>query len=66
MEKYTYIRKTVTRQHRRYEVRGKIEQEACDKLVELITSLKNTPAAGSTTVDQWFVQWRDTYKAPPA
>lgn len=43
---------------------GKTEQEACDKLAELITSLKNTPyaAAGSTTVDQWFVQWRDTYK----
>ena len=66
MEKYTYIRKTVTWQNRRYEVRGKTEQEACDKLAELITSLKNTPyaAAGSTTVDQWFVQWRDTYKAP--
>ena len=66
MEKYTYIRKTITWQNRRYEVRGKTEQEACDKLAELITSLKNTPyaAAGSTTVDQWFVQWRDTYKAP--
>ena len=66
MEKYTYIRKTITWQNRRYEVRGKTEQEACDKRVELITSLKNTPyaAAGSTTVDQWFVQWRDTYKAP--
>ena len=42
MEKYTYIRKTVTWQNRRYEVRGKNEQEACDKLDELITSLKNT------------------------
>ena len=42
MEKYTYIRKTITWQHRRYEVRGKTEQEACDKLAELITSLKNT------------------------
>ena len=30
MEKYTYIRKTVTWQHHRYEVRGKTEQEACD------------------------------------
>ena len=66
MEKYSYIRKTITWQNRRYEVRGKTEQEACDKLAELITSLKNAPYAtgGSTTVDRWFVQWRDTYKAP--
>ena len=65
MEKYTYIRKTVTWQNRRYEVRGKTEQEACDKLAELITSLKNAPYAtgGSTTMGQWFVQWRETYKA---
>ena len=57
--KYTYICKTAL---------GKTKQEACDKLAELITRFKNTPyaAAGSTTVDQWFVQWRDTYKAPPA
>ena len=65
-ELYAYIRKTVTWQNRRYEVRGKTEQEACDKLAELITSLKNIPyaAAGSTTVDQGDVQWRDTYKVP--
>ena len=54
MEKYTYIRKTITWQHRRYEVRGKTEQAACDKLAKLITRLKNAPyaAAGYTTVDQ--------------
>ena len=28
MEKYTYIRKTITWENRRYEVRGKTEQEA--------------------------------------
>lgn len=28
MEKYRYIRKTVTWNHHRYEVRGKTEQEA--------------------------------------
>lgn len=50
MEKYTYIRKTVTWQNRRYEVRGKTEQEVCDKLAELITSLKNAPyATGGST-----------------
>ena len=43
MEKYSYIRKTITWQNRRYEVRGKTEQEACDKLAELITSRKTPP-----------------------
>lgn len=62
MEKYRYIRKTVTWNHHRYEVRGKTEQEACDKLADLITTLKqgDLALAGSNlTVDQWFAQWRD-------
>ena len=44
---------------------GKTEQEACDKLADLITTLKqgDLALAGSNlTVDQWFAQWRDTYK----
>ena len=41
MEKYTYIRKTITWENRRYEVRGKTEQEACDKLAELVASLNH-------------------------
>ena len=48
-------------------MRGKTEQEACDKLADLITTLKqgDLALAGSNlTVDQWFAQWRDTYKAP--
>ena len=40
MEKYTYIRKTITWDSRRYEVRGKTEQEACEKLADLVVSLK--------------------------
>ena len=65
MEKYSYIRKTITWDHRRYEVRGKTEQEACDKLAQLIASLqRGEQTAESLTVDQWFTQWRDTYKAP--
>ena len=40
MEKYTHIRKTVTWQNRCYEVRGKTEQTVCDKLTELVASLK--------------------------
>ena len=39
MEKYTYIRKTITWDSRRYEVRGKTEQEACEKLADLVVSL---------------------------
>ena len=38
-----------------------------DKLADLITTLKqgDLALAGSNlTVDQWFAQWRDTYKAP--
>ena len=36
MEKYTYIRKTITWDSRRYEVRGKTEQEACETLADLV------------------------------
>ena len=53
MEKYTYIRKTITWENRRYEVRGKTEQEACDKLAELVASLNRGEFAtsGNTTVE---------------
>lgn len=46
---------------------GKTEQETCDKLAELDTNIKSSAfaAAGSTTVEQRFVQWRDIYKASP-
>ena len=40
MEKYIYIRKTVTWQNHRYKVRGKTEQETYNKLAELVSSLK--------------------------
>ena len=36
MENYTYIRKTVTFSGRRYEVRGRTEEEACEKFLELL------------------------------
>lgn len=35
MEKYTYIRKTVTWQNYRYKVRGKTAQNTYDKLASL-------------------------------
>ena len=40
MEKYTYIRKTITWDSRRYEVRGKTEQEACEKLADLAERIR--------------------------
>lgn len=66
MENYTYIRKTITWEGRRYEVRGKTEKEACDQLAELISALDRGEHAtsGNTTVDQWFAQWKATYKEP--
>ncbi len=64
MEKYRYIRKTVTWNHHR-ELRGKDRQEACDKLADLITTLKLAGGPGpwpgsNLTVDQWFAQWQGT------
>lgn len=66
MEKYVYVRKTVTWEGRRYEVRGKTEQEALEKLAELIHALKQGELAisGETTVDRWYHQWKATYKDP--
>ena len=52
MEKYTYIRKTITWENRRYEVRGKTEQEACDKLAELVASLNRGELPPAET-PQW-------------
>ena len=66
MEKYTYIRKTITWENRRYEVRGKTEQEACDKLAELVASLNRGEFAtsGNTTVDRWLSNWKETSRKP--
>lgn len=68
MEKYTYIRKTITWENRRYEVRGKTEQEACDKLAELVASLNRGEFAtsGNTTVDNGFSNGRRHTKPLPA
>jgi integrase len=64
MEKHKYIRKTVTWQGRRYEVRGKTEEEALKKLAELAAALERGEGSSGLTVDQWFRQWKATYKDP--
>lgn len=39
MSKYHYVRKSITWDGHRYEVRGKTEMEAVERLSELLTSL---------------------------
>ena len=58
MQKYTYLRKTFTFGGRRYEVRGKSEEEVFDKFIELLTNLRQGEEA--LTVDKWFRQWKAT------
>jgi len=63
-KRYRYIRKTLTWKGRRYEVRGHTEEEACLRLAQLLTDLKNGEAREMLTVDQWFRQWLELYKEP--
>ena len=50
MQKYTYLRKTFTFGGRRYEVRGKSEEEVFDKFIELLTNLRQGPF--------FFLNWK--------
>ena len=65
-KKYSYIRKTMTFEGKRYEVTGKTEQEALEKLAELKVSLQRgeKTVGGNSTVDRWFREWVDVYKKP--
>lgn len=64
-KKYTYIRKTFTFGGRRYEVSGKTEAEAIEKMVLQKQKLESEAAAesGSATVSQWYARWLALYKA---
>lgn len=66
MKKYVYVRKSVTWGGRRYEVRGKTEEEAQAKLARLLDNLKRKVEGmgGETIVDHWYDQWKAVYKAP--
>lgn len=66
MSKYEYIRKTVTWEGKRYQVYGRTEAEAVQKLADLKASLKRgeNTIGEKTTVDRWFQEWMDVYKKP--
>ena len=66
MKNYVYVRKSVTWGGRRYEVRGKTEEEACAKLAQLLESLheRDLTVSVDATVDQWFRRWKEVYKEP--
>lgn len=65
-KEYKYVRKTITWEGKRYEVKGKTEKEALEKLAALKVSLKNGEAAvgGNSTVDRWYKEWMEVYKKP--
>ncbi len=64
--KYKYVRKTMTWEGRRYEVTGKTEAEAMEKLGALKETLRRGEGTvgPDVTVDRWFREWLDLYKVP--
>ena len=65
-KKYDYVRKSVVWEGKQYEVRGKTEKEALEKLAELRASLKRGEkvVGENSTVDRWYQEWKETYKVP--
>lgn len=59
-----YVRKTLTWAGRRYEVRGRSEEEAGLRLAQLLEDLKKGEVKAVPTVDQWFRRWMELYKEP--
>ena len=61
---YNYVRRTLTWEGQRYEVCGKTQQEAADKLAALKASLKRgeRTVGANSTVDRWFQEWFELYK----
>lgn len=66
MGKTKYIRKTLTWEGKRYEVKGRTEAEAVGKLALLRDSLRRgeRTVGENTTVDRWFREWFELYKEP--
>lgn len=66
MQKYTYVRRTLTWDGVRYEVKGRTEAEAVRKLTELRESLRRgeRTMGEKSTVDRWFEDWYELYKVP--
>ena len=65
-KKYSYVRKTMTFEGKRYEVTGKTEKEALEKLAELKVSLQRgeKTVGGNSTVANWYKEWMEVYKKP--
>lgn len=61
-----YFRKSFRYDGKKYDVYGKTEKEAMEKLIDLKSSLKRgeNTINGNMTVDAWFQQWFETYKVP--
>ena len=65
-KEYSYVRKTARYNGKKYEATGKTELEAMTRLAEKLAAARRGEEAvgGGMTVDAWFKQWLDTYKAP--
>ncbi len=65
-KKYEYVRKTFTYEGRRYEVKGKTEEEALEKKAELKAKLKRGEAgiSGNMLVKAWVTEYIATYVTP--
>lgn len=61
-----YFVKTKRYDGKRYKARGKTEQEATQKLADMIAAAKlgEDTISGSMTVNKWYEEWHDTYKEP--
>lgn len=66
VSKKKYVRKTVTWEGRRYEVRAETEREAVEKLFVLKDQLRRGEKIDgeNRTVTSWFREWMDVCKIP--
>ena len=66
MAEYHYVRKSLTWEGKRYEVRGQTETEALEKLSELLSALRDGRElrSGDTLVEVWYQEWKRVYKVP--
>lgn len=66
VQKYSYVRKTYTFDGHRYEVRGKTEKEAVEKLAELKSSLRRGEQGVSSNMlaADWCRKWLEVYVKP--
>nr|DAH99667.1 MAG TPA: Integrase [Caudoviricetes sp.] len=63
---YNYVRKTFTHNGTRYEVKGKTEAEAIERMALKREELRRGEATsgGNMPVNKWFTQWLELYKTP--